>query len=105
MKQKTIVSILLLICLLGCKKEEKADNAPIASFYFKKVVVTPYESVEVDNYSTNAYSYKWEDETGTISTAKNPTFSWKNEGTHTIKLTAIGFGGSNSTERNITVKN
>lgn len=76
---------------------EARDNSSLkveASFSWKASYSNPLE-INFSNSSKNAVSYAWDfgDGKGT-STDKDPTYTYANEGTYSIKLTAMGQDGS-----------
>lgn len=109
-KQQTRLGILLIALSLGlfsaCSNDDDDPApAPGASFQFE---VNPDNTLEVafKNYSNNATSYAWDfgDGSGT-STEKDPTYTYADGGTYTVKLTATGEGGSAEHTKEVTVIN
>jgi PKD repeat protein len=109
-KLQTQLGIMLIILSLGlfsaCSNDDDDPApAPGASFQFE---VNPDNTLEVTfkNYSANATSYAWDfgDNSGT-STEKDPTYTYADGGTYTVKLTATGEGGSAEHTKEVTVIN
>jgi len=78
----------------------EAVATPIADFTFE----TADLAATFVNTSSNATSYAWDfgDETGT-STDENPSYTYAEAGTYTVKLTATSDQGSNEITKDITV--
>ena len=77
----------------------QADLTPIAKFTYSKNGLT----VKFINSSTNAQSYKWEFGDGQTSTETNPSHTYTNYETYSVKLTAINGSKSNSYTQSLTL--
>lgn len=94
----------LMMFLFGqCTKKEDPKPIPIASFSFSGENQTAPAIVSFSNSSQHASSFVWEFGDGQSSTEQNPKHTYTKGGTFTIKLTAIGEGGSNKSEKTITI--
>ena len=91
----------------ACSDDDGDDDVqtPTSTFQFE---VSAENSLEVmfTNYSQNATSYAWDfgDNSGT-STEKNPTYTYADGGTYTVKLTATNSAGSAEHTKDVTVIN
>jgi PKD repeat protein len=56
-------------------------------------------TVNFANTTTGATNYSWSFGDGNVSVATNPSHTYTNAGSYTVKLTAIGAGGTNSLTR------
>jgi PKD repeat protein len=75
---------------------------PVASFRVSVSSGSAPLTVQFTNASTGTgNSYVWSFGDGTTSTAVNPSHTYSNPGTYTVRLTATNAGGSNSTTRSI----
>jgi len=73
---------------------------PVADFTIKTTDLT----VAFTNASSNATSYAWDFGDGTAtSTDENPTYTYTEAGTYTVKLTATSDHGSNEITKEVTV--
>jgi PKD repeat protein len=72
--------------------------APVANFSASPTSGTAPLAVTFTNSSTNATSYSWDfnGDGTTDSTAQNPSYTYAAAGTYTVKLTATGSGGTNT---------
>jgi len=75
------------------------DLTPTAKFTYSKNGLT----VTFINSSTNAQSYKWEFGDGPTSTETNPSHTYTNYGTYSVKLTAINGSKTNSYTQSLTL--
>lgn len=93
---------LSLLFLSSCKEDE-TPAAVVATFQFAVDDTNPL-MVKFTNYSQNADSYSWDfgDGAGT-STEANPSYTYSNGGTFTVKLTATNAGGSAEHTKDVTV--
>jgi len=82
----------------------KAVPEPIASFTISNGGCTAPCAVSFTNKSQNAKEYQWDFGDGTASAAINPDKNYAKAGSYTVKLTARGPGGSESTSQNVTIK-
>ncbi len=91
----------------SCKKDSTpatppAPAAPVANFSYSGAGVAP-SSVTFTNSSTNATSYSWDFGDNGTSVETSPTHRYTAGGVYTVKLTATGSGGSNSTTKTINI--
>ena len=90
---------------IGTNVTINTSNAPFASFTANPTSGTAPVTVSFTDHSTGtitSYSWNFGDSIGT-STQQNPTYTYNNPGTYTVKETVTGPGGSNSTTLVITV--
>ncbi len=80
------------------------DPAPVACFTPSRTTVDVGDSVSFGNCSTEASTYAWDFGDGGSSTHTSPSHTFTSDGHHTVRLTASGDGGSDSTTRTITVQ-
>lgn len=97
---------LIIILLLSSCTEEIPDTElqkPKAGFSFEVDPQGPL-SVQFTNSSENADEYAWDfgDDIGS-STDENPAYTYDEEGTYTVTLTATGDGGTVETFKSVTV--
>jgi len=85
-----------------CSKNE-IKPAPVAIFSFTGYNRPAPCEVTFSNTSTEASTYLWEFGEGGASTDQNPKHTYTNSGTFTVKLTAVGTGGSNSITKSVTI--
>ena len=101
------VALILLVAMAGCKKEKfDFDSLPptVKSFYSLKSTKTNINTVvQFTNASENADTYFWDFGDGTTSTEASPNKSYKDPGVYTIKLKAIGKGGTGNYSTDLTV--
>ena len=90
--------LLALLAVVGCKKETyNFDDLPATVKSYFTITNTELnidESIHFKNESENADSYSWDFGDGTKSTEKEPVKSYSNPGIYTVKLTAVGQGGT-----------
>lgn len=94
-----ILFVLSVIFITGCKK----DEPPIVSFLVDKTNGLVPCTILFTNQSINSTSYLWNFGDGTESTLQNVTHEYMSSGDFVVTLTATGEGGSNSTNKNITI--
>ncbi len=101
--QIAIVSSLITVLNIGCSKSsETPPTPPVANFSFSGAGVAP-STVIFTNNSTNATSYVWEFGDNSTSTEANPSHTYTTGGTFSVKLTAVGLGGSNYTTKSVSI--
>lgn len=101
----TIVALLPALLILGCSDDDPVDpgDAPVASFTMNSGLVEG-DTLRLTNTSTGATSYVWSvNDIDSASTEENPTFVLLDEGDYTVRLIAVGPGGSDTTEQTATV--
>lgn len=76
--------------------------APVANFTYTGAGVAP-STVTFTNTSTNATSYLWDFGNNATSVEASPTIKYTAGGVYTVKLTATGAGGSNSTTKTVNI--
>ncbi len=92
--------------LSNCKKEAAKSSPPTATFTFTGDNNPAPCTVTFSNTSTNATSYSWNFGDGSpTATEQNPQHVFTTGGTFNVILIAKGDGGSNSTNKIVTVKN
>lgn len=103
MRKLTSAFILVSILLFASCKTE--DLTPYANFSFVGDSNNPAPcEVTFTNSSTNATTYSWEFGDGQTSKESSPKHTYTTPGTFSVKLTATGSAGSNSTTKSITIQ-
>lgn len=99
-----------LICLLviaGCKKQQyNFDNLPptVKSFFTNTdEELNIGKAIQFKNASENATSYAWDFGDSTISTDNNPSKTYSKPGVYTVKLKAVGPGGTGNYSKELTI--
>lgn len=64
-------------------------TVPVAEFNFDNNILCAGETLQFQNTSVDATTYKWNFGDGTTSTLENPTHSFQKVGTYTVRLTAF----------------
>ncbi|HRO85156.1 MAG TPA: DUF5050 domain-containing protein [Niabella sp.] len=104
---KLLPAFLLVLIIAGCKKEKyDFDSLPdtVKSFYtFKNTKLLIDEPIQFNNESENAETYTWDFGDGTKSNEKNPNKTYKNPGTYTVLLKAVGNGGTGNYSKDLVV--
>jgi PKD repeat protein len=101
---KTFSVILFLGILASCQTLNELTTKPIAAFTVSNDGCTAACTITFINKSTDAIAYLWEFGDNTTSTQENPTKQFTTAGTYTVKLTATGKNGNNSTQQTVTIK-
>jgi PKD repeat protein len=99
------VILLLAVFSISCTKKESTNPAPIANFTYSSASSTAPATFIFSNTSTDATAFVWEFGDNTTSTDQNPQHTYIAGGAFTVKLTAIGQGGTNSTTKTINIQN
>jgi PKD repeat protein len=90
--------LITLIAIAGCKKEKyNFDDLPptVKSFFtITNTELNIDEAIQFNNKSEDAESYTWDFGDGTTSTEKEPKKTYTSPGTYTVKLKAVGKGGT-----------
>jgi len=90
--------IMALIVMAGCKDDKYDFDAlpdTVKSFFsIDSEELHINEAIAFNNASENAETYTWDFGDGTTSTDQNPSKTYSNPGTYTVKLTAVGPGGT-----------
>lgn len=115
--QIAILSSLITALNIGCSKSSNSPApstpstptpttpttpAPTANFTYAGEGLAP-STVTFTNSSANASSYSWDFGDNSTSTATNPTHTYRVGGVFTVKLTATGAGGTNSTTKTVNI--
>ena len=99
--------LIILIAVVGCKKEKyDFDSLPdtVKSFYtIDNIKLKINEMIQFNNESENAATYSWDFGDGTTSTEANPKKTYKNPGVYSVKLKAVGNGGTGNYSMDLTV--
>jgi len=90
------------IFVASCKKDS-TNPPPVAIFTFTGDNNPAPCAVTFSNSSTNAKSYNWTFGDGSTSTEQNPQHTYTTGGTFNVILVATGIGGSNSTNKSVTI--
>jgi PKD repeat protein len=72
---------------------------PVANFNGTPTNGTAPLAVSFTNLSTSATNYSWDFGDGNLSAAADPINTYSNAGAYTVRLTAIGSGGTNTSIR------
>jgi len=82
-----------------------APTPPVSIFSLANTTICQGENIQLTNSSTNATSYLWTTNGGTLSndTTANPTISFTTSGSYTIDLEATGVGGTDVSSQTITI--
>lgn len=92
--------VMALMVITGCQREKYDFDAlpePVKSFFTYHAGQDPIqinEEIRFTNASENADSYTWSFGDGTTSTEANPTKIYPAPGLYTVRLTAVGEGGT-----------
>ncbi|MDR2283675.1 MAG: DUF5050 domain-containing protein [Sphingobacterium sp.] len=90
--------LVVLVTMVGCKdKKYNFDDLgePVKSFFtVKGTEFKINEAIEFANGSESAESYFWDFGDGTNSTEKSPLKTYTLPGVYTVKLKAVGLGGT-----------
>lgn len=102
-----IISLSIIFLISSCSKSDSIStpSAPSvsANFTYSGAGLAAPSTVTFTNSSSNATSYKWDFGDNGTSTEINPTHAFLNGGVYTVKLTANGTGGSNSTSKTVNI--
>ncbi len=81
------------------------SGTPVAGFSLPTTTVCEGGSIQLVNNSTNATSFNWTTNGGSLSStsAQNPFLTLTTSGTYTITLIATGPGGTDTDTQNITI--
>lgn len=79
------------------------NSAPVAAFTISGDYNPPPCEVFFTNASLNATSFLWEFGDGAASTEKNTKHTYTSSGNYSVKLTAIGVGGTNTSIRTVSI--
>ncbi len=103
--QPIFSALCALIFLAGCEQPEETPPPapkPVASFDFDAPDSTK-RAVQFRNTSQNAQNYYWDFGDGQASTLDNPKHEYQQAGTYTVRLNAIGEGGTDKTAKTIAI--
>ena len=105
--KKPLIFLAIISFFFSCTKDSPAPAptppaAPVANFSYTGAGVAP-STVTFTNTSTNATSYLWDFGNNATSVEASPTYKYTAGGVYTVKLTATGAGGSNSTTKTINI--
>ncbi|MGF1533464.1 MAG: PKD domain-containing protein [Bernardetiaceae bacterium] len=81
-----------------------APVAPTVAFAFAPESPEAGESVQFTSTTTNADTFAWDFGDGQNSSTANPTHTYANAGTYTVRLTVRGSGGEATAEQSLTVR-
>lgn len=94
-----------ILTINSCSKEEtKVKPVATADFSYTGGGCTAPCAVLFENKSKDATTYSWDFGDGTTSKEANPTKTYNVGGTYTVKLTAIGEGGTGETSKQILIQ-
>lgn len=97
-KSLALISIVVLSALqISCENTESGID--FVDFEARFVTDIEDRTVHFTNVSTDAVSYLWDfgDSNGSSSTDPNPVFTYEDDGTYTVTLTAINANGEADT--------
>lgn len=101
------VVIMTLIVMVGCKSDKyNFDSlAPTVKSFFTitNETLNIEEEINFKNESQDADSYRWDFGDETTSTEQNPTKEYVKAGTYTVKLTAVGAGGTGNYSKDVVI--
>jgi len=108
-----IASTLMALLAFGCKKDDEnnpststqSPTPPSANFTYTGAGIFAPATVQFTNTSTNATSFLWDFGDNGTSTQQDPSHTYTNGGTYTVRLTATGAGGSNSITKTVNISN
>lgn len=107
--KKPLIFLAIISFFFSCTKDSPAPTptptppaAPVANYSYTGAGVAP-STVTFTNTSTNATSYLWDFGNNATSVEASPTYKYTAGGVYTVKLTATGAGGSNSTTKTINI--
>lgn len=107
--KKPLFFLAIISIFFSCTKDSPAPAptptppaAPVANFSYTGAGVAP-STVTFTNTSTNATSYLWDFGNNATSVEASPTYKYTAGGVYTVKLTATGAGGSNSTTKTVNI--
>lgn len=100
--------VITLMVVTGCQREQYDFDAlpdPVKSFftYTGAEQLNINEEIRFTNASENADSYTWDFGDGTTSTDPNPTKTYTKPGLYTVRLTAVGEGGTGNYSMDLAV--
>ncbi len=95
-------SLLSILFLIGCNEDDDiALEEPYTLFTFEVTDLTvAFQNATVDSNNT---SFSWDFGDGQTSAEENPTYTYTEEGTYTVVLTATSGSGEDTFERTVTV--
>ncbi len=108
--KKPLIFLAIVSIFFSCTKDSTPSAppappppaAPVANFTYTGAGVAP-STVTFTNTSTNATSYLWDFGNNATSVEASPTYKYTAGGVYTVKLTATGAGGSNSTTKTVNI--
>ncbi len=108
--KKPLILLTILGMFFSCQKDSTSSSptptptptAPVANFSYSGAGVAP-STVTFTNSSTNATSYSWDFGDNGTSVEASPTHKFIAGGVYTVKLTATGSGGNNSTTKTVNI--
>jgi PKD repeat protein len=108
--KKPLIFLAIVSIFFSCTKDSTPPAppappppaAPVANFTYTGAGVAP-STVTFTNTSTNATSYLWDFGNNATSVEASPTYKYTAGGVYTVKLTATGAGGSNSTTKTVNI--
>lgn len=99
--------LIISVALIGCKKDNyDFDSLPPTVKSFYTIVNTELnisESIQFKNASENAETYSWDFGDGTTSLEKEPSKTYTVAGTYTVKLKAVGKGGTGNYSQDLVI--
>ncbi|MEQ8473534.1 MAG: PKD domain-containing protein [Marinoscillum sp.] len=97
-----VLALTMMSCDLG--EDEPEPGEVIAGFTYE-ISEDNYQEVTFINISQNADTYSWDFGDGNTSTEKDPVYSYAEEATYEVTLTATGAAGSKERKETIKIEN
>lgn len=100
--------VIVFMMISGCQKNSYDFDSlpPLVKSFFTHNGANPVEigeAIQFTNASENAESFTWNFGDGTVTSETNPTKSFSEPGIYTVKLTAVGQGGTGNYSVDIVV--
>ena len=86
---KLIAALALFILMIGCSDEDPLLPIPKVNFRTGTDILEVGKPVLFENLTTNASTYQWDFGDGQTSTQINPTITYDERGTYSVKLVAF----------------
>ncbi|WP_317206832.1 PKD domain-containing protein [Niabella pedocola] len=107
LKKLLPVFLLAFVAMAGCKKTKYNfdDLHPTVKSFFTigNTELNIDEAIHFKNASLNAESYTWDFGDGTTATEKEPSKTYITPGTYTVKLKAVGPGGTGNYSKDLVI--
>lgn len=101
---KAILIIFFVFVGISCHDIRPTAEPQVIADFSMEIYETDYYKVHFVNNSENATAFSWDFGNGDSSNLENPTYTYLNEGTYDVRLTAYGINHSEASKtRNITL--